>query len=221
MNAISFMKLDFRLTKGQLKIVLLFIAVGIFLGFQGKSMVAASGYMCFGFTIIASTPFVTHFGGGSGLYELLPAKVSSKVWGRFLYYTMMLLISVVVGVVMLIVSPLIGWDVGLLDWMFFTIFPTLGLIFGYIQFVAYYKLGEMKSQIMANFFRMLPGFIIFFLSSYLTGLEISSLNSKMEGIVLFALDNPYIIVAGEIFLVIITLILCVAISTKICENKDM
>ena len=46
MNAISFMKLDFRLTKGQLKIVLLFIAVGIFLGFQGKSMVAASGYMC-------------------------------------------------------------------------------------------------------------------------------------------------------------------------------
>src|SRR5471030_1780392 len=87
MKAINYLKLDLRFIKGKITIsVILPILIGITVVFANNIVIFGSGYLLFLLIGLATMPFDSTISENSSkMYGMFPAKVSSMVFGRFMY----------------------------------------------------------------------------------------------------------------------------------------
>lgn len=108
MNALRFMKIDYRITKTQTKLFLIFVAVAIFIAVKNDKPLFAIGYLCFGSIILSTTPFTIQTSSNSGFINLLPATTLSRVIGRFLFSISMTLVGLVSGELVIVIYNIIN-----------------------------------------------------------------------------------------------------------------
>ena len=218
MEAFKYFKLDCRVTKSQVKVLIIFIAISLIFAVTNDSVNFAFAYLCFGSMMIFSAPFYMDV-SNNGFYELLPGKSESKVLGRYLYLLALVLMTIFFGSIVLLLGKSSGKEIVNVD--VFSMFSVLciALIFGSIQYILYYKLGKFKSNYANSLFRMIPGVLILVFGSVFS--EIIGDGSGVEKIIKYINDNLFFISLLEIVLTMIIFVVCITISTSIYKNKDL
>lgn len=220
MNALKFMKIDYRITKTQNKLFLLFVAVAIFAAVKSEKPLWAIGYLCFGSILLSTTPFTIQTSSNSGFINLLPASTLSRVMGRFLFSTSMALVGLVFGELVVVICYVIN-QTGI-DYIipFSMIVFAISVMVIAVQNLILYYAGNIKSQQIMAILRMIPGFLFFFGGSYL--LDYINKNSEKSLVWIKYLQNHLSIASGlAVVISIFIVVICVVASNYTLNNRDV
>lgn len=219
-RAIEYFKLDLRMIKK--KSVTLLITLIIFLGiplisfsknFHIEFMLCLIGSILF----IEEIPFFIQDNEMKSeyIYNMLPAKISEMVLGRFLFLISIILIIGVInvfGIIYLYLGRIEDKETIII----FGIIAIILLIMEFIEYAILYKLPKKGIQIfniaLMIFVMAVPGLTVKLV-------ELFS-NEKKETINSFIINNDaFIFIAGILTLGIVA-ISSYKVSCKICEGKD-
>lgn len=219
MDALKFLKLDYKLTRPYLKSFLIFIALSFVFAFGMSSIFFPFGYLCFGATILINAPFNSEI-GSTGFYEIVPGKSKTKVLGRFLYLLSFLLIITIIGAIISVIGLLSGKSITTLDLFVLLLTLSFTIILLSIQYTLNYKFGRYKSQFINSVVKLIPAILIFGGASLL-GEFVNDTETSYVNILSFIENNLLLIILITILLTILCFIICLSISTKIYNEKDI
>ncbi|MBW6410198.1 ABC-2 transporter permease [Clostridium weizhouense] len=215
MNAINYLKFDFRIIKGSIKYYSLFLVAFAISLFYSESSLKAMSYLFFVLIIVAVLPFSSEGNQKSKeMYSMFPSKVSSMVMGRFLY---LIILNIMVWVIE-ILTMIHFYNIGSMDTSEIILICFAGIIttiICMIQYSVYYKFGMEKGRAILMLVYMVPAFFIFSLPSMLKEKTIP--NDILNIIV----TNKVIIAIASIIILAIVGGISYSISCLICENKDI
>ena len=98
MKVISYMKIDYMLTRQQLRIMLpiAIVAVLVGKGMDGMGVMVSCCYMLFVATLFSTAPFGACHRKNTGFLLMLPGTVTERVTGRFLYGLSYIVMTVII-----------------------------------------------------------------------------------------------------------------------------
>lgn len=174
MRAINFMKIDYMLTKQQMRIVLpLFVIVALLAGkTMGEAwMLFLCSYLLFIGTIFSTTPFGSCQRKNTGFLLMLPGTVAERVIGRFLFGLSYIVMAALFSAAVMGVCSLFGNKINMLIVGLMLCNTALGLFIVALEYLISYLFGEGKSnwQYLGNIVRIAPGMAMFFLSMSVVG----------------------------------------------------
>lgn len=216
MNTLKFIKLDFKISFSQLKILVIFFAVAIFFLIQGQDPFFIMNYLNFGILIISTVPFILEHTSLSGFMNLLPASTFSRIRGRFLYFFFLLCSLQLIGLIYCFALHRNLLDKQSLSLSLFSF--SICILIGGIQYLTFYLLGNIKSQQLLSFIRVIPGFIFFFL---INQLSVEEETDHINRFVSFFLEHIHLIALSFFAVSILLYILCAFISFFIYRRKDI
>lgn len=219
MNAIKFLKIDLIRTNSQNKLLVLFAIMSVYFAINANTPIWSLLYLCFGSIIISATPFSLQTIGNGGFINLLPATTLSRVTGRYLYSIAIMVLAMIFGEVAVAIYYGIKHEVP--DKMLYIslLVFAVTLIINSIQNVVLYFLGNVKSLQLMAIIRMIPGFAMFFGSTYLLEyLEKHSMDTTNW--VAWFYKNFEVVVVSFLILSIIILIVSIWISNIIVSKRD-
>lgn len=224
MNAVKFMKMDFLKIKSQMKLMIFIIVFVMVFSFKmlTKEMLAWSVmYMIFMGIIMASMPFSIDATGSGGFVTLLPAKARSRVYGRFLYGLVFLVVCTLIGSVISIsyaIKENVDIKVLLLG---IIVFFGAGVLVNSLQFLVSY-LFEIKNAQVLSIMRIIPGFIFFFCGSVLME-KISESQESMNAfsqVVSKIIEYKEVMAVGFLVISMLITFACMMVCAKREENKE-
>lgn len=223
MRAINFMKIDYILTKQQMRIVLPLFVIVALLG--GKTMGDAwmlflCSYLLFIGTIFSTTPFGSCQRKNMGFLLMLPGTVAERVIGRFLFGLSYIVMAVLFCAAVMGVFSLFGNEVNMLVVGLILCNTALGLFIVALEYLISYLFGEGKDnwQYLGNIVRIAPGMAMFFLSMHVVGKigeeayvadRMTFLSQKIVSTGLLALGVSLLVI-----------VLSVGICVKVIEKRD-
>ncbi|MGN2346983.1 ABC-2 transporter permease [Clostridium cagae] len=215
MNAINYLKFDFRIIKGNLKYYSLFLITFVISMFCIQNTINSLSYLFFILIIVAVLPFSSEGNEKSReMYYMFPSKTSSMVMGRFLY---LIILNIMVWMIE-IFTMIHFYNIGsieiseIISMCFAGIITTIICM---IQYSVYYKFGMEKGRAILMLVYMVPAFFIFALPSILSERTIP--NSILNLII----SNKAIIGIASIITIIIVGVISYLISCFVCNNKDI
>ncbi len=173
MRTIHYMKIDYVLTKQQLRIIPLLAIVGVLMArsMEEVGMLVACAYLLFVAVMFATTPFGICHRRNTGFLLLLPATVRERVTGRFLYG-----LSYIGGVTLLClggmgVAQLLGYEITRLTLGLFLCNAAMGVFIIALEYLFFYLFGAGKDNwpYLINLVKIAPGMAMYFLSMYVVG----------------------------------------------------
>ena len=222
MRAIKYMKVDYLLTK-QTQRVLPFLALVAVVAGKGmgdvRTMFTCS-YLIFMGTIFSTTPFAVCHRKNTGFLLMLPATVSERVVGRFLYGLSFIVMTALFCVACIGIFSLFGNEITSVDVGLFLCNLALGVFIVTLEYLISYLFGEGKDnwQYLGNIVRVAPGMGMFFLFMSIIGRmdEETYVTARM------AFLSQEIIFIGALGLVAALLLMAAAIvvSVKVIEKRD-
>ncbi|MDR5588951.1 MULTISPECIES: ABC-2 transporter permease [Clostridium] len=215
MNAINYLKFDFRIIKGNLKYYSLFFIAFAISMLYSENNINAMSYLFFVLIIVAILPFSSEGNKKSTeMYYMFPSKTSSMVMGRFLY---LIILNIIVWVIE--ISTMIHfYNIGSIEMSEIILICFAGIIATIvcmIQYSVYYKFGMEKGRAILMLVYMVPAFFIFALPSILSERTIPN------NILNLMIANKTIIGITTIITIIVVGAISYLISCYICENKDV
>lgn len=226
MDTIKFMKMDFMTMRTQTKLIgALAIVVCILTNKVLNESMGTWGimYMIFMGIVLASMPFTVDMTILDGFVRLLPAKASSRVYGRYLFGVIFLILCSVVGVC-LSLPVLIKQQISMGYVLSITAaYLGAGCFTNSLQYVFSYFFN-IKNPQMLSIIRLIPGFAFFFGGSILASMleDVSSGVVGRIGDVLNFLMKYYNVFSWGILLVsLVFTILCAYICGKREEHREM
>lgn len=175
MRALYYTKIDYMLTRKQLRIVPLFFLLALLMGKSASvgemTLLVACSYIIFIASIFSSAPFAYSGGKNRGFLLLFPATVKDRVAGRFLYSLSFVGLLGLCCVAIFGICGMMGvaiprWTIGagLCE-------LAIGVVLVTLQNLFFYLLGEGKDnwQYLNNLVRTVPGMVMFFGTSYAAG----------------------------------------------------
>lgn len=222
MRAINFMKIDFMLTRQQLRIMPLLAVVAVISGraMEGAWMLFTCSYLLFIGTIFSTTPFGSCQRKNTGFLLMLPATVAERVIGRFLFGLSYIVMAVLFCVAAMGVFSLLGYEVDLLVVGLMLYNTALGLFIVSLEYLICYLFGEGKGnwQYLGNVVRIAPGMAMFFLSMFVVGKidEEAYVSARLEFL------TQRIVSAGTAALLaaFLFMALSVVVCVKAIERRD-
>ncbi|WP_252236502.1 MULTISPECIES: ABC-2 transporter permease [unclassified Clostridium] len=215
MNAINYLKFDFRIIKGNLKYYSLFLIAFAISMFYSETKINAMSYLFFVLIIVAVLPFSSEGNQKSReMYYMFPSKTSSMVMGRFLY---LIILNIMVWMIE-IFTMIHFYNIGSIEISEIILMCFAGIIttiICMIQYSVYYKFGMEKGRAILMLVYMVPAFFIFALPSILSERTIP--NSILNLII----SNKAIIGIASIITIIIVGVISYLISCSVCNNKDI
>ncbi|AOR24633.1 ABC-2 transporter permease [Clostridium taeniosporum] len=215
MNALNYLKFDFRIIKGNLKYYSLFLIAFSISMILGQISVNSLSYLFFILVIVGVLPFSSEGNQKSKeMYYMFPSKVSSMVMGRFLYLIVLNVSVWIIG----IFTMFHFYNEGLINMYEIIIIGFTGIIttiIGMIQYCVYYKFGIEKGKAILMLVYMIPAFFIFALPVIL------SKKSIPNNILNFIIANKAIVAIISIITIVIVGVISYLISCSICKNKDI
>ncbi len=202
-DAIKFMKIDYALSKSQNKIFLLFIVVALLLAVNSDNPLFISVYLTFGAVILSTTPFSLESANNMAFVNLLPSSLRNRISGRFMFAALYLFVALVCSEVSSLL--MLGRGVTVEDRILF-LFPLfmigVAFIFITIQYVLLYAIGIRRKQQYMRLICMLPGFILFGISSTISDNIKNEIFSPAflyyTIVIIFALGVIFMIIGKEI-----------------------
>lgn len=175
MRALYYTKIDYMLTRKQLRIVPVFFLLALLIGRSAKAgdmtLLVACSYILFIASIFSTAPFSYSGGKNRGFLLMFPATVTDRVAGRFLYGLSFvgllgLCCVAVFGICGMMGVAIPRWTIGagLCE-------LAIGIVLVTLQFLFFYLFGEGKDnwQYLNNLVRTVPGMTMFFGTSYAAG----------------------------------------------------
>lgn len=219
MNAIKFLKIDLIRTNSQNRLLVLFAVMSVFFAINANTPIWSLLYLCFGSIIISATPFSLQTVGNGGFINLLPATTLSRVTGRYLYSIAIIVLAMIFGELAVLIYYGIKREVP--DKMLYIslLIFAITLLINSIQNLVLYFLGNIKSLQLMAIIKMIPGFAMFFGSSYIMGcLE----NHSMDTVnwAAWFINNFEVTVVSFFLLSILILIASIWISNIIVSKRD-
>lgn len=214
MIAIKFMKIDLRVTRSQFKIILIFYLLALFILLNNKDAAFVLNYLNFGILIISSTPFILENVSQAGFLNLLPASSSSRVRGRFLYFLCLLLSSQLFSYGILFLVSKNSFNSSFLSVSFISL--SFSILTGGLQYLMFYMVGNIKSQQLLSFIRMLPAFLFFFLMN-LFPTDGTAISENLKFIFEHMFELSFVLLA----LCFLLYMLCMYMSNRIYRKKDI
>ncbi|WP_252237990.1 MULTISPECIES: ABC-2 transporter permease [unclassified Clostridium] len=215
MNAINYLKFDFRIIKGNLKYYSLFLIAFAISMFYSETKINAMSYLFFVLIIVAVLPFSSEGNKKSReMYYMFPSKTSSMVMGRFLY---LIILNIMVWMIE-IFTMIYFYNIGSIEISEIILICFAGIIttiIGMIQYSVYYKFGMEKGRAILMLVYMVPAFFIFALPSILSEKTIPN------NILNLIISNKAIIGIASIITIIIVGAISYLISCSVCNNKDI
>lgn len=218
MNSINYLKLDFRLIRGELRyygfvplIAILFIL---------KSPIIGMGYLFFFLMIVATVPFNgQNIENCERMYYMFPSKTSSMVLGRFLYLLSAIIIVWIIDVSVIMYHYNTN-TISILEVGIICLSGIVATIFCFVQYPLYYKFGIGKGKILSMILFMVPAFIVFALPSMLKNNGILS-PEFLYRLSAVTMRNKIILPLLIIVIIGILGIVSYLFSCLICERKEI
>lgn len=176
MRALYYTKIDYMLTRKQLRILPLFFLLALLMGRNAgvgdMSLPVACAYVLFISSIFSTAPFAYSGGKNRGFLLLFPATVTDRVAGRFLFgWSFIGLLGLCCGAIfgvcgmMGVEIPRWTIGVGLCE-------LAVGIVLVTLQNLFFFLFGEGKDnwQYLNNLVRTLPGIVMFFGASSMAGI---------------------------------------------------
>ncbi len=222
MDALKFFDLDIKMMRSQIKMVLLYPAMGfVFIFFLMNDITFIVGFMILGFSIMVTMPFsIENAKKENVFYYTLPARTESMVLGRYLIILSGVLLFTIASILLVICSLSQGGTISELQVFYYSVFAAASVMICLLQYALFYKLGAVKSQQFFTMIQMLPGMALWLAMSF--G---SRYLQENQGAVLAVLDygKKHLgeTVAIEILLVGLVFYTACKISGRICRKKEL
>ncbi|MDE7428410.1 MAG: ABC-2 transporter permease [Lachnospiraceae bacterium] len=222
MRAIQYMKVDYMLTKQQQRILPFFAIVALL---AGRAMgdvwtLFTCSYLIFIGPIFSTAPFGSCQRKNTGFLLMLPATVTERVVGRFLYGLSFIAMTALCCAACMGVFSLFGYEITAVTVGLLLCNLALGLFIVALEYLISYIFGEGKSnwQYLSNLVRVVPGMGMFFLFMFIMGRmdEETYVADRM------AFLSQGVISVGVLGLALSFLFMAVAIavSVKVIEKRD-
>lgn len=224
MNSLKFTMIDYRIAKGQIKMLGFFFLVGVAFSLYIKSPLLGMSYMCFGSIVMSMVPFNLSQASSNGFLNMLPATALSRVIGRYLFSVMMSLAGVISGILCaLIVSRFTGESMpGIaIIAVFVFLFSQICQCIQYLM--AYVLMPYQSQQVVIPLLRMVPAFLFWWLTSaYMDDLVNIANMSNLNALSIW-LSARGRIIAGLLLTAAVAVIgiVSVLISWQLIEKRDM
>lgn len=218
MRAIQFCKVDLIRCKSQLKFLLVFSILALWLGLVTDAGVMFSFvYMIFAGIILSGQPFMIEQTSESGFLNMLPGSKKERVAGRYLMSLSFLLFGAIVGaLIVVIINVLQKTTTEGLEIMI-PLALGVGMLCIALQNILLYAIGKGKSQQMIGIIRMIPGFVVFFAGLGIAE-EIMENPAQYTNLWIFShLQESALLV---LLVGILFYIAAIVISTAIIKKKD-
>lgn len=222
MRAIQYMKIDYMLTRQQLRFMLLIVIVAMLVGkgMGGMGVMVGCSYMLFVATIFSTAPFGACHRKNTGFLLMLPGTVWERVAGRFLYGLSYIVMTVIICLAGMGMYGLLGHEITRMTIGLFLCNLALAIVIVALEYLISYLFGEGRSnwQYLGNIVRMAPGMGMFFLFMFILGKadeetyvmdRLVFLTEKIMSAGLFALAAALLIMALAVF-----------ICVKVIEKRD-
>ncbi|WFR59815.1 ABC-2 transporter permease [Anaerocolumna sp. AGMB13025] len=222
MNAAKFLKLDLKVMKAQIKTMFLYPLTGlIMIVFLNSEATFILGYMLFGFSVLATTPFsMDNAKSYSIFYYTLPAKTDSMVMGRFLLLFTGITSFGIMSVLLVLICIVKGGSVTGIHILYYTIFTSAMFIISCLQYTMFYKVGVIKSQQFFTFIQMIPGMIIWLIMSF-GNKYISEAGNHIQSVLVYGSRHLILAVLLELLPVSLVFFTCCHVSAAICRKKEL
>lgn len=222
MRAIKYMKVDYILTRKQMRIMPLMVILALFLGntMDVVGVVFASTYLIFVATIFATAPFGSCHRKNTGFLLMLPATAAERVAGRFLYGLSFFTATALVCAAGMGVGSLFGWEINPMMVGLFLSNLAVGLLIIALEYLISYLFGEGKNnwQYLGNIVRVAPGMIMYFLFMFILGKvdEEVYVADRMEFLARRTISVGAAALAVSLLVMAVTAVICV----KVIEKRD-
>lgn len=222
MRAIQYMKVDYLLSRQQQRFLPILAIVAVVSGraFGNMMTVYICSYLIFISTVFSTAPFGSCHRKNTGFLLMLPATVTERVVGRFLYGLSFIAMTALFCVVCMGVLSLFGYEITAVAVGLLLCNLALGLFIVALEYLISYVFGEGKSnwQYLGNIVRIAPGMGMFFLFMSIMGDmdEEAYVADRMEFL------SQKIVSIGALGLVAALLVMAAAIvvSVKVIEKRD-
>ncbi|MDE7232232.1 MAG: hypothetical protein K2N37_04070 [Lachnospiraceae bacterium] len=222
MRAIQYMKLDYMLTKQQQRILPFFAIVAVL---AGRAMgdvwtMFTCSYLIFIGTMFSTAPFGICHRKNTGFLLMLPATVTERVVGRFLYGLSFIVMTALLCLACMGAFSLLGYEITAVAVGLLLCNLALGLFIVALEYLISYLFGEGKSnwQYLSNVVRVAPGMGMFFLFMFIIGRmdEETYVADRM------AFLSQSVISVGVLGLVLSFLFMAatIVVSVKVIEKRD-
>lgn len=222
MRAIHYMKVDYMLTRKQLRIMLPLAILAILMG-RGMGEAGALVTCCYMFfvaTVFATAPFGSCHRKNTGFLLMLPATVWERVAGRFLYGMSYVVLTVIVCLAGMGVYGLLGYEITQMTIGLFLCNLALAVVIVAFEYLISYLFGEGKSnwQYLGNIVRVAPGMGMFFLFMFI----LEKADEEPYAMVRLEFLAQKIVSTGALALVAALLIMALAVlaCVKVIERRD-
>ena len=213
-NSVNYLKFDLRIIKKNVKQYLLALIPFIIFMFFGHAYIFAISYLFLFLLILAAIPFSTQGNEKSTeMYYMFPTKISSMVFGRFLYLICSTLLIFIVNITIMAYLYKIN------ELQNFEILATclsgiVSLVICFIQYPIYYKVGIENGRIISIIIYLIPAFIVVMLPNYLK-------ENNLFTNLIFGNDKIRIIMLFSLVTVIFIGYISYLISCRICKKKEV
>lgn len=222
MRAINYMKIDYMLTRQQLRLMLPLAVVAVLVGrgMGGVGVLVTCCYMLFVATLFATAPFGSCHRKNTGFLLMLPATVWERVAGRFLYGMSYIVMTVLICLAGMGVYSLYGYEITQMTIGLFLLNLALATVIVAFEYLISYIFGEGKGnwQYLGNIVRIAPGMGMFFMFMFILE-KADEEPYAMDRLNFFAQKT---VPAGMLALAAAFLImaLSVVVCVKVIERRD-
>lgn len=224
MRALYYTKIDYMLTRKQLRFVPVFFLLALLIGRSAKAgdmtLLVACSYILFIASIFSTAPFSYSGGKNRGFLLMFPATVKDRVAGRFLYGLSFvgllgLCCVAVFGICGLMGVAIPRWTIGagLCE-------LAIGIVLVTLQFLFFYLFGEGKDnwQYLNNLVRTVPGMTMFFGTSYAAGEVQDAIAAgtlpDLETVTGMMMQAGVLSMAAALLLTVIAAVVCAKVISK-------
>lgn len=219
-NALKFTKLDCTLVKKQSYLMVVMFAI-ISMYFMSKNEYGffVSVYMSFAAIILSTIPFNIENNNESGFIYMLPAKVSQKVLGRYLYSLLLCVCAVVLEIIQVVIAKfMFSLDIKNVEY-FLMIVLAMSIIIVSLQNLLFYIVGRNNNRQFMSILSLIPGFVFIFGGTAIVE-NIQENTSKYVNMVEYFFNNIGILSAMIILISLIVFICSVCISSFIIGKRE-
>lgn len=212
-DAVSYLKLDFRLSKRTLLVMLPILIIVLYLFFEREMYYYGKGYFLLIQMFFVNTPFITQGNENiEKLHYIFPAKTSKMVLGRFLYLILWFICIFFVEIMLMVYMSAIN-EIDNNEIIIMILSEITVLIFLFIQYPLSYKIGFDGKKTILNIIGIVPAVLVIMLPEFL--------KKELGYYVGFVLNNEFILLGISIFTLMTIGYLSYLVSYKICMKKEM
>lgn len=222
MRAINYMKVDYMLTRQQLRIMLPLVIVAILVGrgMGGVGVLVTCCYMLFVATLFSTASFGNCQRKNTGFLLMLPATVWERVAGRFLYGMTYIVMTVIICFAGMGIYSLFGYEITQMTIGLFLCNLALAIVIVAFEYLISYIFGEGKGnwQYLGNIVRIAPGMGMFFLFMFILGKadEEPYAMDRLEFLTQKIVSTGMLALAAALLIMALAAVICV----KVIERRD-